>query len=136
VNREFERWIRQAIRNLESAKRDAGEGFYEWACFKAQQAAELAVRALLRAFGVLRGGHSVLKLLEVVAGELRVSVPREVLEAAAELDHYYIPPRYPDAYDEGSPYEYYTAEMANRAISHAEKVINWVLETWRALTSG
>lgn len=130
--REFDRWMAQARRNLESAVHDMESGYYEWACFKAQQAAELAVKALLRAHGVLRGGHSVLKLLETVKSELRLDVSNELMEAAAELDNYYIPPRYPDAYDEGSPYEYYTKSMAERALKEAEAIVRWVEVTWRA----
>lgn len=130
--KEFDRWFRQAVRNLDSARHDLEEGFFEWACFKAQQAAELAVKALLRSRGVARGGHSVLKLLEIVEAELNVSVPPELKEAAAELDHYYIPPRYPDAYAEGSPYEFFTRDMAARAVRLAERVLEWVREVWSA----
>jgi hypothetical protein len=37
---EFERWLRSALRTLESAKRDLEFGDYNWACFKAHQVAE------------------------------------------------------------------------------------------------
>ena len=131
--REYERWMRQALRDLEAAEADMERGFFEWACFKAQQAAEKAVKALLRAHGVVRGGHSVLKLLDVAREGLGVEAPGDVREAAAELDHYYIPPRCPDAYAEGSPFEYYTEEMARRAINLARRVLTWVEEVWRGL---
>jgi hypothetical protein len=36
---EFERWLRSALRTLESAKRDLEFGDYNWACFKAHQVA-------------------------------------------------------------------------------------------------
>jgi len=39
-------WLRQALRDLEHAKRSVELGDYEWACFAAQQAAEKAVKAL------------------------------------------------------------------------------------------
>jgi len=44
---EYERWTRSAVRTLESAERDAEHGDYNWACFKAHQAAEKALKALL-----------------------------------------------------------------------------------------
>jgi len=59
VEREFARCMRQTRRNLELAELDLARG-YEWACFKAQQAAALTVKALLRARGVAKGGYSVL----------------------------------------------------------------------------
>lgn len=130
--REFDRWYRQAVRNLEAARSDLASGFYEWACFKAQQAAELAVKALLRARGVPRGGHSVLKLLEIAEAELGLQVPQELKEAAAELDNMYIPPRYPDAFAEGSPYEFFTKAMAERAMANAERILRWAAEAWSA----
>jgi len=122
VEREFARWMRRAHRNLESAELDLARGYYEWACFKAQQAAELAVKALLRARGVAKGGRSVLKLIEAAERELSLQAPGEVREAA-ELDHFYILPRHPDVYDEGSPFEYFTESMARRALEHARRVI-------------
>lgn len=130
--REFDRWYRQAVRNLEAARGDLANGFYEWACFKAQQAAELAVKALLRARGVPRGGHSVLKLLEIAEAELGLQAPQELKEAAAELDNMYIPPRCPDAFAEGSPYEFFTRAMAERAIGNAERILRWAAEAWSA----
>jgi len=81
---------------------------------------------------VAKGGHSVLKLIEAAERELSLQAPGEVKEAAAELDHFYIPPRYPDVYDEGSPFEYFTESMASRALEHARRVVKWVEEVWSA----
>ena len=41
---EFERWLKQAEKTLESAERDKNNEDYNWCCFKAQQAAEYAVK--------------------------------------------------------------------------------------------
>ncbi|MGB9626653.1 MAG: HEPN domain-containing protein, partial [Phycisphaerae bacterium] len=38
--------LTQALRNLDQAADSAAAGRHEWACFAAQQAAEMAVRAL------------------------------------------------------------------------------------------
>ena len=43
-------------------------GFYEWACFISQQAAEKAAKAVLQRWGAEAWGHSVVRLLEAVAG--------------------------------------------------------------------
>lgn len=52
-----------ARRTLESARRGAGGGDYNWVCFKAQQAAEFAVKAFLYGIGQPRAGHAVSVLL-------------------------------------------------------------------------
>jgi len=48
---EAERWLAQALRDLEASKNSARSGFHEWACFQAQQAAEKAVKALFHGLG-------------------------------------------------------------------------------------
>ncbi|BCU67727.1 hypothetical protein HS7_11640 [Sulfolobales archaeon HS-7] len=35
------------------------------------------------------------------------------------------PSRYPDVYDEGSPFEYYTEKEAEECITRAEKILSW-----------
>jgi HEPN domain-containing protein len=54
--REFNRWIKSAKHTLESAKVDKDNGFYNWACFKAQQAAEIATKAYFYGIGSLKQG--------------------------------------------------------------------------------
>lgn len=48
---EYERWIKSAEKTLQSAKEDLERGDYNWACFKAQQAAEKALKAFLYGLG-------------------------------------------------------------------------------------
>ncbi|WP_456365424.1 HEPN domain-containing protein [Thermococcus sp.] len=91
---EYDRWMRQAEKNLRSALRDLEGEDYEWASFKAQQAAELAVKALLRAMGFAPIGHSITRLLRALRDE-GVEVPRDLFHRAVELDRNYIAPRYP-----------------------------------------
>jgi len=43
---EFSRWMRSSTRTLESARRDLEAGDYSWACFKAHQAVEKALKVL------------------------------------------------------------------------------------------
>jgi HEPN domain-containing protein len=69
---------------------------FNWACFKAHQAAEFAVEGLLYGTGRPARGHSVYKLLEA-AKELLLSVPEEFMELGKLLDKFYIPTRYVDA---------------------------------------
>lgn len=48
-------WLSQAIRDLEKAGMDIKWGYYEWACFTAQQAAEKAVKSLFQFIHADRG---------------------------------------------------------------------------------
>lgn len=124
---EFLRWIRQAEHTLTSAQGDAAEGDYGWACFKAQQAAEYAAKALLRGLGLPAFGHSVLRLV----GEMEkqgIPISERVQQCARTLDRHYIPPRYANAYPAGSPFEYYDRETANEAIACAKTVLTVVQE--------
>ncbi len=129
---EYLRWIVSAKKTLDSAKGDLERGDYNWACFKAQQAAELAVKALLHGLGMPAYGHSVSKLLLNI--KLKgLFVSEETVEYAKTLDKYYVPTRYPNAWAEGAPHEYYTEKDAETAITYAHQIIKWVEKQWKSL---
>ena len=44
-------WFDQAEGDLRHARSDVDGGYYEWACFSAQQAAEKAVKAVFQVMG-------------------------------------------------------------------------------------
>ncbi|BES81629.1 HEPN domain-containing protein [Pyrodictium abyssi] len=132
---EYSRWLEAAVRTLGSAEGDRERGDYNWACFKAQQAAELAVKGLFYGIGRPVFGHSVAKLLERLQEELGAELPPGILECGKLLDKLYIPTRYPDAWSEGPPHYYYTQRDADRAIECARSVIEWVKGLWRRLSS-
>jgi len=92
---EYSRWIRSSKGAVDSAKGDLERGDYNWACFKAQQAAEFAVGALLHGLGQPAYGHSVSTLLKRTPRDLQVN--EEIFEEAKTLDKYYVPARYPNA---------------------------------------
>jgi len=115
-------WLRQSERNLASALANYREGIYEEACFESHQAAEKAIKALLNYMHRERIGHSLLYL----ASEAQAEVPEDVRQCILYLDKHYIPSRYPNAYDEGAPMDYYTKEDADNCISCAEKILGWV----------
>ena len=129
---EYSRWMKSAKRTLESAAGDAARGDFNWACFKAQQAAGFAAKALLHGVGIPAYGHSVARLL----GEAEVEVPSDVIQAAKTLDKYYVPTRYPNAWAEGTPEDYYTDRDAGEAIKAAKAVIEFVEGAWKSLRGG
>lgn len=133
--REFSRWMSSARQALRSARGDLERGDYNWACFKAQQAAELSVKALLHGLGLPAYGHSVSRLLAGLRSR-GVEVPARLVELAKALDKCYVPTRYPNAWAEGSPHEYYTRGDAERAIGCAERLVEWVEGLWRSLRRG
>lgn len=116
-------WIAQARRDLEHARNDAGSGFFEWASFSAQQAAEKAAKAVIQRMGGEAWGHSVADLLEVVAS--RFALSEDLRQAALELDKAYIAARYPDAHPSGAPGTRYTRREADRLVEYATQIVRF-----------
>lgn len=122
---EWERYLKQGNHTLKSAKSDMDEEDYDWACFKAQQSAELFLKGFLRAIGTIATGHSITKLLSTVE-EISGTVPDNIKKCSLKLDKVYIPTRYPDAYALGAPMDYYTVDDAQESIDCTEKILDFV----------
>ncbi|BFH73908.1 HEPN domain-containing protein [Sulfurisphaera javensis] len=117
---EYNRWLSSAIKTLESAEKDED---FNWACFKAEQSAQLAVKALLFLLGKPYIGHDLLTLLE----RTEVQLSSEIVECASFLSKVYIPSRYPDALPEPlTPHLAFTSEDKRKAIECARKIIDLV----------
>ena len=121
---EYERWLRQAENTLQSSKRDMRSGDYNWSCFKAHQAGESAIKAMLYGIGFSAVGHSLVRLL----GDLEAKgIPADEVKGCARiLDRHYIPTRYANAHAEGAPFEFYDLPTAEEAIGCATRVIKFV----------
>ena len=116
-------WINQAIRDLEKAGMDLKWEYYEWSCFTAQQAAEKAIKALFQNIHADAWGHSLSKLLKELPEDIR---PENILiEKAILLDRFYIPTRYPNGFDSGSPKDYFTKRDAEDACKAAKEIIEF-----------
>ena len=116
-------WMDEAQGDLEHARSDVAGGYYNWACFSSQQAAEKAVKAVFQKLNAEAWGHSVADLM----GELsqRYEVSEELMNGALELDKAYIPTRYPNAHPSGSPRDRYTRKEAGRLITYAEEIVEF-----------
>lgn len=116
-------WLAQGERDLAHARHDEGAGYHEWACFSAHQAAEKAVKALYQHLGGEAWGHSVKHLLT----ELPPTVPitPDLMDYARILDRFYIPTRYPNGFDYGTPADYYTATDSQQAIHCATAIVRF-----------
>ncbi len=117
----YQDWLRQAERDLEHAHHAMQSGDFEWACFAAQQSAEKAVKAIFLRTNRATWGHSVGALLQQLPQPWQAD--ESLVNAGKELDKHYIPPRYPNSYPEGAPYEYYTRIEAERAIAHSSDIL-------------
>jgi len=118
-------WFRQSLRNLRSAEVNFDAGLYEETCYESYQAAEKAIKALLNHFGYEKRGHSLLYLVKSIV-ENGVNVPEDIMNCILELDKHYIPSRYPDVFDEGSPMDYYSVNDGERCLNCARKIVEWV----------
>jgi HEPN domain-containing protein len=116
-------WLKQANRDLETAKLNMKAGIYEWACFISQQAAEKAVKALCEKHKLLTRTHQLRRLLQAVRD--LVEIPGELYEKAATLDRFYIPTRYPNGFESGAPMEYFFKKDAQEAVSYATAIIQF-----------
>lgn len=116
-------WLEQADRDLAQARDSAVAGRHEWACFAAQQAAEMAVKALHQKLGQDAWGHVVRRLLEELPAAH--AAPPELIDGARVLDGFYIPTRYPNGHAAGAPGEHYGASQSGEAIGHAGQIVQF-----------
>jgi HEPN domain-containing protein len=116
-------WLTQAGRNLDQARDSAAADRHEWACFAAQQAAEMAVKALHLSQGQEAWGHVVRRLLEELPAS--ITVPTSLIEGARTLDAHYVPTRYPNGHAAGPPGEHYGPLQSEQAIQHARKIVEF-----------
>lgn len=111
-------WQKQAVNDLEWARDSFNGGHWAQVCFVCQQIAEKALKAIALSQGAFEiRSHSLVK----IAGALGINGDLERM--GRRLDVYYISSRYPDAFSDGAPYEYFDREQAEEALGFAERFI-------------
>lgn len=119
---EARRWLGAAGEDLGYASHAVAGGHHAPACFFAQQAAEKAVKAVHYARGARAVlGHSVRALIEQL--EPRVTALDAMLDAARELDLLYVPTRYPNGLDTGTPAQAFSRAQSDRARDLASRIL-------------
>ena len=112
-------WLRRAKGNLARAKQPKPkEAFWEDLCFDAQQAAEKAVKAVLRFHRIdFPKSHDLRQLFTLLesAGQ---AITGEIWDAV-DLSDYAVETRYP------GPAEPVTRDEYRQAIALAQKVVKW-----------
>lgn len=116
-------WMRQAKRDLASARSQSAAEFFEWACFASQQAAEKALKAVYQSLGGDAWGHATIELIKGL--EERITVPAELVGCAQRLDRYYIPTRYPNGWANGIAADFLTEKDATNAIGDSDQIIRF-----------
>lgn len=129
---EFRRWRDESDRALAGARLQADAALFNWACFAAEQAAQLAVKALLHGAGRGPWGYDLVRLVEAAA-DAGLDVPADTADAARRLSRHYIPARYPDAHPSGSPAAHYGRSDADEAVRDAELLLAFVDVAWKTL---
>mgnify|MGYP006291178261 CR=1 FL=1 len=111
-------WNDQGQRDLEKSKLDLRFGYYEWACFTAQQAAEKVIQGLGLKLGISLWGHSLTEMLNILSS--RIEIPENIKNEAKQIALYYIPPRYPNGFASGKPADFFTEKQGKGAVNAAE----------------
>ncbi len=119
----FKDWLREAVAEFGAAEDLYRTGHWAWCCFTCQQAAEKALKALCDYFRVPQPGHNLNQLLSVLRTHLQV--PETVALGCARLNRYYIPTRYPNAFDRGAPADQFFEPDARQALEDAREVIRF-----------
>jgi HEPN domain-containing protein len=125
----FNVWLSQAQYDLDAAQHSLQTGFYEWACFQAEQAAEKALKSVivfhgksapkLHKLGVLIG---IMKSVDVRFRGIHIDI--------AELQSYTFSARYPFLIPGNfeTPHDYIDQGDAEICIQQAQTILNLVRE--------
>ena len=76
-------------------------------------------------FGRFEFEHSVSELL-LTMRKLEIKVTNEHIQYARILDRYHIPARYPNAFERGTPHEYFLERDAEEAVKFTGEIIKFV----------
>jgi HEPN domain-containing protein len=121
-----EDWLNEAQAELRAGRDLLTGEHWSWCCFTCQQAVEKALKAMCEHFRTPQFGHNLNMLLQAV--EAHLSVAESMRMACARLNRYYIPTRYPDAFDRGAPADQFFAADAHQAVADAEEVIGFATD--------
>lgn len=108
-------WLKQAENDLAWARDSCKDGHWAQVCFACQQIAEKALKAIALSRGALEiRSHSLVKIAEALG------IDGDIERMGRRLDVYYISSRFPDAFSEGAPYEYFDRDQAEEALRFAQ----------------
>jgi len=121
------KWFKQALHDLEIAKKNVAIGGYDTAAFLAHQ----AVEKLLKSLFALRG-QKIPRLHYIDVLARRLGVFQLVADEIIDINADYMFARYPDV-GENIPYEEYDEEIAAEKVAKAERVFTLLKEYYQEL---
>ncbi len=133
---EHRRWMATAERSLDVAEDLRRLDRHEAACFHAEQAAQQAMKAVLRGIGLSSVGHDLVDLGRRLADGVGGVLPDRTQRALQLLSRYYIPTRYPDAWTAGTPADHYGREDSEAALEDGRVVLGTARSIWAQLAPG
>ncbi len=122
-------WLAQATHDLIASEHSMDAGYYEWACFQAEQSAEKALKSV-----IVAKGKSAPKLhkLGVLIGIIKSIDPRfrGIHIDIADLQSYTFTARYPFLIPGNfeTPHDYIEMEDAQICIKQANTILNLIKE--------
>lgn len=121
MREETRNWWKQALKDLESARKNLRIKEYHLVAFLCQQSVEKALKALYIHEKKRDPGktHSLIHL----AG--RTSLPKRYHSFVRRLTPSFVNTRYPNA-AYGLPYEIYDEKIAREILSKTDKIIAWI----------
>jgi HEPN domain-containing protein len=133
---EYARWRRACEEELAVARLLVDAEAHNSAVLHAEQAAQLALKGLLRGVGAASQawGHAVTDLSDRAGPAAGLSLDPELRERLAILGRDYQASRYPDAVASGTPRENYGPADSHRALSTVDDLVGAVDAAWAALT--
>lgn len=126
---EFDRWRAAAETAFRSAHSQSDAGFFGWACFMCEQAAQFALKALLNSAGRGEKSHDLTKLWKELSNA-GIDLAPELEDVLKRLARHYIMPRYPDVVPGGEPAGFYGHADAEQALGDAQAVVAEVDRAW------
>ena len=122
LDKESDRWLRQAEYDQKACDWNVEGGFYAVACFLAQQAAAKALRAFL--FLNKEDAHETRSVVELLERAITYDeVLKPFIDGAGRLDLYYKTSRFPDAIPGGIPGDIINERDAREAIKFSGDIV-------------
>ncbi len=120
---EAKRWHQTACEDLKASQALYEARHYAQACFYCQQSAEKAIKAIWLMLAEEPWGHSIQKLIQDFPQKDLFDDFEQWVQAAAYLDKFYIPTRYPNGLPDLTPGQVYGPEDAQGALRAAQDIL-------------
>jgi len=127
-------WWAEARKDRREAQAALERDAYNLSAFLCEQAAQKALKALLRALSRNAWGHELHKLVEAAFERLGDRMPAQMEEIARSLGRHYTGARYPGVLSEQAPSDFYTREMAQEALEQCDQIMNFARERLQKLS--